>query len=1146
MIDFTAVESIFFAVLDKPPGPERAAFLKEACGDAVELRRHVERMLAAHPQAGSFLNAPAPALVATIDEPPITERPGTIIGPYKLKEQIGEGGMGLVFVAEQQQPVRRKVALKIIKPGMDSRQVIARFEAERQALALMDHQNIAKVFDAGMTESGRPYFVMELVHGVPITKFCDDNQLTPRQRLELFIPVCQAIQHAHQKGIIHRDVKPSNILVTMYDDRPVPKVIDFGVAKAIEQRLSENSVYTQFGTLVGTFEYMSPEQAEMNAFGVDTRSDIYSLGVLLYELLTGTTPLEKQRLRQAALDELVRLIREEEPPRPSARLSGSGNLRKIAAARKTEPARLSKLVRGEIDWIVMKCLEKDRTRRYETANGLARDVERYLHDEPVEACPPSAGYKLRKFARKHRAAFATAAGFAALLLLGTAVSTWLAVRATRAEREALAARDAVIQQRQETEEQRDRALTAESLASERLEQVTREKERVEKAEQKAAEEAAIAKAVNDFLQKDLLGQANVANQAGGEEGRDPDVKVRTLLDKTAKSIEGKFQDQPLTEAAIQLTLGRTYEALGRYAEAQPHLERSVRLRAAQLSADHLDTLSSKLQLGLVYQHQGKFDQAKTLLQEVLDGRAAQLGADHLDTLSSKYYLALLYMLKGEYDRAETLYKEVLDGRAAQLGADHHTTLGTKYGLAELYWLQKKFDRAESLSQEVLAAHLARLGADHPSTLSSKNQLAVVFSDQGKYDQAETLKKEVLDARTALHGANHRVTLHSKNNLAVLYSYQGKYDQAEQLHREVLEARAAQLGPNHPDALQSKNNLAFLYSKQRKYDQAETLYKEAIDGYTAQLGADHPSTLNTMNNLAGLYRDQGKYDRVETLFREVADSRKQKYGADSPGYADALFSLGLTLLLQQKFTDAEPILRECLAIREKKLPEDWSTFNARSMLGEALAGQQKNVEAERLLIQGYEGLKQREAKIVEIHKPRLLEAFVRLVRFYNATGKPDEAAKWRKEGAYVVGVYRKSFFDPAGTRGGDNHSPRARLGKGLLDAGLPAEAEPVLRECLAIREKQLPEDWRTCNARSLLGKALADQKKYPEAVPLLVQGYEGLKKMGAKVPADSFVHATDALEWLVQLYEAWGKPDEAAKWRKQLEETKAATKPPAKP
>jgi serine/threonine protein kinase len=420
-------QSIFIEALERQDPAERATFLDQVCAGDSALRQRIERLLARHQQAGSFLESPAAPRLSPDDELS-SEGPGTRIGPYKLLQQIGEGGMGTVYMAEQEEPVRRKVALKIIKPGMDSAQVIARFEAERQALALMDSQNIAKVFDAGTTATGRPYFVMELVHGVPITQFCDDNQLTPRQRLELFVPVCQAIQHAHQKGIIHRDIKPSNVLVTLHDDKPVPKVIDFGVAKAIEQRLTEKTLFTQFGVLIGTFEYMSPEQAEMNAWGVDTRSDIYSLGVLLYELLTGTTPLQRERLREAALDELVRWIKEEEPPRPSVRLSSSNILPKIAAARKTEPAKLSKLVRGEIDWIVMKALEKDRNRRYDTISSFAADVERYLHDEPVQACPPSAVYRFRKFARRNQAALTTVAAIAfavVLAVVGLATSTVL-------------------------------------------------------------------------------------------------------------------------------------------------------------------------------------------------------------------------------------------------------------------------------------------------------------------------------------------------------------------------------------------------------------------------------------------------------------------------------------------------------------------------------------------------------------------------------------------------------------------------------------------------------------------------------------------------------------------------------------------------
>jgi eukaryotic-like serine/threonine-protein kinase len=390
---------IFAAALHQEDAADRAAYLDDACAADGALRQRVESLLAEHQQLGSFMEV-APS-EATIDQP-VSERPGTQIGPYKLLQQIGEGGMGVVYMAEQSEPVQRKVALKVIKPGMDSRQVVARFEAEKQALALMDHINIARVLDAGTTEAGRPYFVMELVHGVPITKYCDDNRLTPRQRLELFVPVCQAIQHAHQKGIIHRDIKPTNVMVTLYDGKPVPKVIDFGVAKATEQKLTGRTLFTQYGTMVGTLEYMSPEQAEMSALGVDTRSDIYSLGVLLYELLTGNTPLTHLRMKEAAYGEILRLIKEEEPPKPSTRLSDSGEaLASISANRHMEPAKLTKLVRGELDWIVMKTLEKDRNRRYETAKDFAADVQRYLNDEPIHARPITMPQRMWRWYRRH-------------------------------------------------------------------------------------------------------------------------------------------------------------------------------------------------------------------------------------------------------------------------------------------------------------------------------------------------------------------------------------------------------------------------------------------------------------------------------------------------------------------------------------------------------------------------------------------------------------------------------------------------------------------------------------------------------------------------------------------------------------------------
>jgi len=459
-------QAIFLAALEQTTPEARAAYIAGACSGNLKLLARARQLLRSHEESHGPLDKPPPGLVVSPDQPsrdhPISDRPGTVIGPYKLLEQIGEGGFGVVFMAEQMQPVRRRVAVKVLKLGMDTRQVVARFEAERQALAIMDHPNIAHVLDGGATDSGRPYFVMELVRGIPITDFCDQNHFSVRQRLDLFVTVCHAVQHAHQKGIIHRDLKPSNVMVTMHDSIPVVKVIDFGIAKAMGQQLTDKTLFTNFAQMMGTPMYMSPEQAQMSGLDIDTRTDIYALGVMLYELLTGTTPFDKERLRTAAYDEICRIIREEEPPKPSTRISTLGLVAStVSINRGSDPTRLRQLCRGDLDWIVMKCLDKDRGGRYETANGLAMDLQRYLHDEPVLACPPSGVYRLRKFARRHRVTLATTAMVTGVLVLGSAISIWQAIRATRAE-------DLAVRRLGDADRAREAAVSERSRAEHRL------------------------------------------------------------------------------------------------------------------------------------------------------------------------------------------------------------------------------------------------------------------------------------------------------------------------------------------------------------------------------------------------------------------------------------------------------------------------------------------------------------------------------------------------------------------------------------------------------------------------------------------------------------------------------------------------------
>jgi eukaryotic-like serine/threonine-protein kinase len=814
---------------------------------------------------------------------------------------------------------------------------------------------------------------------VAITRYCDDAQLTPRERLELFVPVCHAIQHAHQKGIIHRDIKPSNVLVTLYDGRPVPKVIDFGIAKATGQQLTERALSTEYGSVIGTLEYMSPEQAEMNALGVDTRSDIYSLGVLLYELLTNTTPLERSGLRQASYFEILNRIKEEEPPKPSTRLSNSEEtLASVSALRKTEPAKLAKFLRGELDWIVMKALDKDRTRRYETANGFARDIENFLNDEPVEACPPSTSYRMRKFARKHRAALATAMAFAAILVLGAVASTWQAIRATQSERRAKIAAQRALVAEDRSRLERDRAVEAEAQA----------KVEGENAKRSAAESQAVLR----FFQDQVLAAARPQGQDGGL-GRD--VTIRRAVEVAEPTISAAFSDQPTVEASVRNVLGQTHSYLGEIGPAVEQSQRALDLRKATLGADHIDTLSSQNNLASAYVAAGQLDRAIPLFNQTLEGRVAALGVGHPDTLATQNSFALALRDAGQWDRAIPLFERTLAAETAALGVDHPRTLLTQNNLALTYRDDGQWDRAIALFEQTLKSRSDTLGAEHPDTLLTQHNLAMAYREAGQWDRAIPLFEQTLASQIARLGADHPFTLLTQNNLGPAYQAVGQVDRALTLLEQTRSARAAKLGADHPSTFTSQNNLALAYLAAGRVDQGIAMLAATLAARTAKLGADHPSTLTTEFDLASAYYASGDTSRAESMFRDLLAARKNKLGAEHPDVAQTLSALSAVLLDEREWAQAEPLLREGLAIWDAKRPDDWSRFDAQSRLGSSLLGQQKYAEAEPLLLSGYRGLKIRAARLSVSNKPRLPAAIQRLVEFYTARGNAAEASKWRQ-------------------------------------------------------------------------------------------------------------------------------------------------------
>jgi serine/threonine protein kinase/tetratricopeptide (TPR) repeat protein len=952
--DAQRVQTLFLAAVE---ATDRADFLNQECGNDAELRRRVEALLLAHDQPGSFLEQHAGPAGPTADLPPPapTEVVGSVVGPYKLLQKLGEGGMGTVFLAEQEQPVKRRVALKIIKAGLDSAHVLARFEAERQALALMDHPNIARVLDAGSVgqafqpddlppgqagkpdlQQGRPYFVMELVKGVPITKYCDQEHLAPQERLELFIPVCQAVQHAHQKGIIHRDIKPSNVLIALYDGKPIPKVIDFGVAKATAQKLTERTMFTEVGQMVGTLEYMAPEQAELNNLDIDTRADIYSLGVLLYELLTGSPPFTAKQLRSAAFTEMLRMIREVEPPRPSTKLSSSEELPAIAARRKLEPKKLTRLVHGELDWIVMKALEKDRNRRYETANGFALDIQRYLADEPVIACPPSAWYRFQKFSRRHKGPLVAAAVVFLALAFGMAGTTWGMFRAKDAQEREATAKDVALEEK------------AKAFAAAEAEK---------KAKLEAQEREAETKAVLDFVENKIIAAARPKEYEGGQ---GYDVKLADAVKAALSFVDKSFTGQPLIEARLRLTMGNSfwclgdaktaveqheaarqlyiqyrgpkhrdtlasmndlansYDAAGRAQDSLKLREETLQVRKAKLGPDNPYTLKSMNNLSNSYEAVGRAQEALNLRAETFQLRKAKLGPDHPETLQSMSSLAISYYGLGRAPEALRLYEQALKLQRAKLGLDNPDTLKTMHNLALSYQAVGRAQEALDLLEETFPLMKASLGPDHPQTLSSMHNLAISYSAVGRAQDALKLREETLHLRKAKLGPWHPDTLSSMHDLASSYDRAGRTDEALKLHEQTLPLRKAKLGPNHPDTLKSMGNLAMSYAAAGRPQEAVKLLEETLQLMKAKLGLDHPDTLISMHHLAISYYAAGRAQDALKLFEETLQLRRARLGPDHLDTLSSMNNLAAFYITSQQAGKAAAILQEALALRQRRV------------------------------------------------------------------------------------------------------------------------------------------------------------------------------------------------------------------------------------